>query len=681
MTELYDWVRLIPLFPFLAFAIILLFTQRNQKLSTYLAWVGIGLSWLLGWTIVFRAIGDAHVLEEGFRAPIFSIPTGRGLLQLGFQVDALTTAMLFMVPFVCLMIFIYSKGYMHGDPRYSRFFAYISLFATGMLGLIVSDNLLLLYIFWEVMGLCSYLLIGFWYEKPSAMKAGLKAFITTRIGDVIMFLGMLLLYSTTGTLSFHEIFSEETLHFLKETTVWLPLVGTVSVAPVIAVLLFGGAVGKSAQFPLHVWLPDAMEGPTPVSALIHAATMVSAGVYLVARMFPIFALLPETASMSVVAFIGGFTALFAATIALAQDDIKRVLAYSTISQLGYMIAALGVGAYVAATFHLITHAFFKALLFLGSGSVIHGAGTQDMMEMGGLRKKMPITFWTFAAGMLALAGVPPFAGFWSKDEILAHAFEEFMHKGVVSWPFFVWLVLSLGALLTAFYMARQVFLTFYGETRSHHVHAHESPKVMTYPLIALAVFAVFLGFVGVPEEFPVLGPLFGHNLFHHIVGHGYPATPLNWGVMGLSVLLALTGLFLGWLVYGRNPLKEGQPDPMTKLGPVYTLLRNKYYIDEFYSKFIVRPAVALATLLFRFDNSWVIDPFVNLVGKVGAWLSDLGRIFDLNIIDGIVNGVAAVTAWFGKILRLTQTGKAQNYLLVAILTVLLLLGLYLYLPM
>ncbi|MGB9592570.1 MAG: NADH-quinone oxidoreductase subunit L [Anaerolineae bacterium] len=681
MTELYDWVRLIPLFPFLAFAIILLFTQRNQKLSTYLAWVGIGLSWLLGWTIVFRAIGDKHILEEGFRAPIFSIPTGRGLLPLGFQVDALTTAMLFMVPFVCLMIFIYSKGYMHGDPRYSRFFAYISLFATGMLGLIVSDNLLLLYIFWEVMGLCSYLLIGFWFEKPSAMKAGLKAFITTRIGDVIMFLGMLLLYSTTGTLSFHEIFSEETLQFLKETTVWLPLVGTVSAAPVIAVLLFGGAVGKSAQFPLHVWLPDAMEGPTPVSALIHAATMVSAGVYLVARMFPIFALLPETASMSVVAFIGGFTALFAATIALAQDDIKRVLAYSTISQLGYMIAALGVGAYVAATFHLITHAFFKALLFLGSGSVIHGAGTQDMMEMGGLRKKMPITFWTFVVGMLALAGVPPFAGFWSKDEILAHAFEEFLHKGVVSWPFFVWLVLSLGALLTAFYMARQVFLTFFGETRSHHMHAHESPKVMTYPLIALAVFAALLGFVGVPEEFPVLGPLFGNNLFHHIVGHAYPATPLNWGVMGLSVLLALTGLFLGYLVYGRNPLKEGQPDPMTKLGPVYTLLRNKYYIDEFYSKFIVRPAVALATLLFRFDNSWVIDPFVNLVGKVGVWLSDLGRIFDLNIIDGIVNGVAAVTGWFGKVLRLTQTGKAQNYLLVAILTVLMLLGLYLYLPM
>jgi NADH-quinone oxidoreductase subunit L len=303
-----------------------------------------------------------------------------------------------------------------------------------------------------------------------------------------------------------------------------------------------------------------------------------------------------------------------------------------------------------------------------------------MMEMGGLRKKMPITFWTFLVGTLALTGVPPFAGFWSKDEILAHAFEEFLHKGVVSWPFFVWLFCSLGAFLTAFYMARQVFLTFYGETRSEHMHAHESPKTMTYPLIALAVFAALLGFVGVPEEFPVLGPLFGSNLFHHIVGHEYHATPLNWTVMGMSVLLALGGLFLGWVVYGRNPLHHGQPDPMTKLGPVYKLLRNKYYIDEFYGKYIVRPAVGLATLFFRFDNSWIIDPFVNLVGKAGAWLSDLGGLFDNRIVDGIVNGVAAVTGWFGKILRLTQTGKAQNYLLVAVLTVLMLLGLYLYLP-
>ncbi len=680
MTELYDWVRLVPLFPFLAFALIILVTKRNQKLSTYLAWAGIGLAWLVSWTIVFKAIADPHVLEEGFRAPLFSIPTGRGLLNLGFQVDPLTTAMLFMVPFVCLMIFIYSKGYMHGDANYSRFFAYVSLFATGMLGLIVSDNLLTLYIFWEVMGLCSYLLIGFWFEKPSAMKAGLKAFITTRIGDVIMFLGMLLLYSKTGTLSFHEIFSKETLTFLKESTVWLPILGSVPLAPVIAVLLFGGAVGKSAQFPLHVWLPDAMEGPTPVSALIHAATMVSAGVYLVARMFPIFSALPDSASLSVVAFIGGFTALFAATIAVAQDDIKRVLAYSTISQLGYMVAALGVGAYVAATFHLITHAFFKALLFLGSGSVIHGAGTQDMLEMGGLRKKMPITFWTFLVGTFALAGVPPFAGFWSKDEILAHAFAEFVHKGVVSWPFFVWLFCSLAALLTAFYMARQVFLTFGGKSRSEDMHAHESPPSMTYPLIGLAVFAALLGFVGVPEEFPVIGPLFGHNFFHHIVGHEYDATPLNWSVIGLSVVLALGGLFLGWLVYGRKPLEAGQPDPLTKLGPVYKVLKNKYYIDEFYQAAFVRPAIALATLLFRFDNSWVVDPFVNLVGKAGVWLSNLGRVFDINIVDGIVNGVAAVTDRFGRVLRLTQTGKAQNYLLVAVLTVLMLLGLYLYLP-
>jgi NADH-quinone oxidoreductase subunit L len=680
MEELVGWVRLVPLLPLIAFVLIIFVTKKRNEASTWVAWAGIGLSWVLSWILVGVGVSNLPVLREGLSTPIFSIPTGTGALSLGFQLDPLTVAMLFMVPFVCLMIFIYSRGYMHGDPRYSRFFAYISLFATGMLGLVVSDNLLLLFIFWEVMGLCSYLLIGFWFEKPSAMKAGLKAFLTTRIGDVIMFLGILLLYSKTGTLLFHDLFSQQTLDFLKTSTVWLPIFGNVPLAPVVAVLLFGGAVGKSAQFPLHVWLPDAMEGPTPVSALIHAATMVSAGVYLVARMFPIFSLISGSASFSVVAFIGGFTAIFAATIALAQNDIKRVLAYSTISQLGYMIAALGIGGYVAAVFHLITHAFFKALLFLGSGSVIHGSGTQDMMEMGGLRKKMPITFWTFIAGTMALAGVPPFAGFWSKDDILTHAFGEFLDQGVVSWPFFVWICLTLAAFLTAFYMGRQIFLTFGGESRQEHGHAHESPPSMTYPLIALSIFAVGLGFIGVPEEFVGVGVLFGRNPFHLIVGHEFPPTPLNYGIMALSAVLAFGGLGLGWLLYGRKPLKAGEPDPLMKMGGVYTLLKNKYYIDEFYSKYIVRPAVGLATLLFRFDNSWVVDPFVNLVGKASVWISNIGRIFDLNVIDWIVNAVGAVTSWFGKVLRLTQTGKAQNYLLVAVLTVLMLLGLYLYLP-
>ena len=378
---------LIPLFPLLAFALIVLWANPNRKLSTWLAWMGIGLPWLLGWTIFFLSWGDIHHLtppEGNHPVPLWTLPTGSSVLKIGFQVDTLTALMLFMVPFVCLMIFIYSKGYMgYGtdqvDSRYSRFFAYISLFACGMLGLIVSDNLLTLFIFWEIMGLCSYLLIGFWYEKSypdpnriTPKEAGLKAFLTTRVGDVIMLLGLLLLYSQVGSLSFMDVFNHETLDMLAHKMVVLPVFGSVPVATLAALLLFGGAMGKSAQFPLHVWLPDAMEGPTPVSALIHAATMVSAGVYLVARSFPLFVAVHGGTQLAVVAFIGAFTALFASTIAVAQNDIKRVLAYSTISQLGYMIAALGIGAYIAAVFHLITHAFFKALLFLGSGSVIHG---------------------------------------------------------------------------------------------------------------------------------------------------------------------------------------------------------------------------------------------------------------------------------------------------------------------
>jgi NADH-quinone oxidoreductase subunit L len=393
----------------------------------------------------------------------------------------------------------------------------------------------------------------------------------------------------------------------------------------------------------------------------------------VARCFPLFTAVEAGPQLGLVAFIGAFTALFASTIAVAQDDIKRVLAYSTISQLGYMIAALGIGAYVAAVFHLITHAFFKALLFLGSGSVIHGSGTQDMMEMGGLRKHMPITFATFLVGTFALAGVPPFAGFWSKDEILADAFHQFTELGAASWPFFVWLFLTLAAFLTAFYMGRQIFLTFYGESRRPHAHAHESPKSMTYPLIVLAVFAALLGFAGVPEEFPVLGHLLG-NPFHHFVGHGFPATPLNGLVMLISVAMALGGLFVAWLVYGRNPLKEGQPDPLIQaLGPVYTVLRRKYYFDELYQATFIRLALWLSEVCFAFDNKWVVDPLVNLAGKAGVALSNLGGWFDRTFVDGAVNGVAAVVGWMGGALRQTQTGRVQNYLLAAALAVFVLL--------
>jgi NADH-quinone oxidoreductase subunit L len=719
---MFNLLYLIPLFPFLAFVLIVLWANPNKKLSHSLAIGGIALSWLVSWATFFQAVVTPHFGEEPVRLAFEWFPTGSTWFETGVMVDALTAIMLFMVPFVCMMIFIYSVGYMghgteHVDPRYSRFFAYISLFATGMLGLIIADNLLLLFIFWEIMGLCSYLLIGFWFEKTypnprqiTPKQAGLKAFLTTRVGDVIMLLGMLFLYSQVGNLTFEHIFSVEVLRRLAETTVTLPLVGAVPMATVMAVLIFGGAVGKSAQFPLHVWLPDAMEGPTPVSALIHAATMVSAGVYLVVRMFPLFAAGLEpghgiTTAMTVVAFIGAFTALFASTIAVAQNDIKKVLAYSTISQLGYMIAALGIGAYVAAAFHLITHAFFKALLFLGSGSVIIGSHhEQDMMEMGGLRRRMPITFWTFVAGGLALSGFPIItAGFWSKDEILAHAWEGFMHEGVASWPFFVWLLLTIAAFLTAFYTGRQICLTFLGEPRSHHAeHAHETPRSMTVPLILLAVFALTLGFAGIPEE--IIGE--GRNWFHHFVGHQYAATPLSVPVMLLSTVLAVGGLFLGWLVYGRRPLAAGQPDPLTKaLGPVHTVLKNKYYFDELYQATFVRGAIGLGHLLFRFDNQWVLDPIVNgvgrlgvvlanaffrfvdmplidgavnLAGRAGAALSAAWDWIDLHIVDGLVNLAGWLTERVGRALRLIQTGRVQQYALLAFAALVALVALYLF---
>ncbi|MCQ3937820.1 MAG: NADH-quinone oxidoreductase subunit L, partial [Chloroflexi bacterium] len=439
---------------------------------------------------------------------------------------------------------------------YSRFFAFLGLFAFGMYVLVVSDNLLTLFVGWEIMGLCSYLLIGFWYGKPSARDAAVKAFMTTRIGDVFMLIGIAFLYSATGTLSFREIFTETTLHTLA--SVQTGLFG-LSAAGLIAVLLFIGTVGKSAQWPLHVWLPDAMEGPTPVSAMIHAATMVSAGVYAVLRMFPLLTAGYEghglTPEMTVVAFIGTFTAIFAATIAVAQNDIKRVLAYSTISQLGFMIAALGIGAYVAAAFHLITHAFFKALLFLGSGSVIHGmehgvlhtgnhnVDPQDMFNMGGLRRKMPITFWTFLIGGFALSGFPLVtAGFWSKDEILADAWG---HGHYV-----VFGTLALAAFLTAFYTMRQITLTFLGEPRTKEAeHAQETPWTMTVPLMVLAVFAVGYGWVGIPEHFPLIGGIVP-NWFHDFVGHTLAEVPeapeFSWIPLLTSLVVALGGLTAGY---------------------------------------------------------------------------------------------------------------------------------------
>jgi NADH-quinone oxidoreductase subunit L len=752
---IYNLTILLPILPFLAFVLIVLWTNRNKKLSAGLAVAGVGLSWLIGWAIAFTAFGQHGLAEQPFRMFRAWLPAGRAWQAFGFMVDPLSALMLLMVPFVCFLIFVYSVGYMgvgkpagahdqrgwpaepgHVDPLASRFFAYIALFATGMIGLVLADNLIMLLIFWEIMGLCSYLLIGFWFarkyddpRKITPKEAGLKAFLTTRIGDTLMLAGMLLLFAQVGSLSFAEIFKPETLEHLATTTTNIALIGPVPWATLIAILIFCGAIGKSAQFPLHVWLPDAMEGPTPVSALIHAATMVSAGVYLIIRTFPLMAAVEHGPALQFIAFIGAFTALFSATIAVAQNDIKKVLAYSTISQLGFMFAALGIGAYVAAAFHLLTHAFFKALLFLGSGSVIHGmehghhatehghgeagelaegeAGAhghpstdlpsfdpQDMRNMGGLFQRMPRTAWTFIIGGLALAGFPfVTAGFWSKDEILADAWA---HNRLV------FAVLAVAALLTAFYTARQIVMTFFGKPRTaaaEHASEHDSIfQWMTIPLTILAVFAVAFGWVGIPTTFPLLGQL-SSNPFHHLMGGLAEALhieaaelPFAAAPLFTSLVVALGGLLLGWLTYrgvaeiGRregdaswSPLRLA--DPLARpLGRLYPVLQNKYYFDEFYGKVFVKGVQRLANWLFRFDDAWIIDPIVDGVGDLWRRISEWGQAFDERIVDGIVNGVGAVTAAVGGAARVIQTGRAQNYLLAALVAVSVVLGVFLALP-
>jgi NADH-quinone oxidoreductase subunit L len=545
--------------------------------------------------------------------------------------------------------------------------------------LVVSDNLLTLYIGWEIMGFCSYFLIGFWYGKESARKAGIKAFITTRIGDVFMLLGIVALYSATSTLNFHDIFTNpNTLETLAGTV--SPVFGW-SWSTLIGILLFCGTIGKSAQFPLHVWLPDAMEGPTPVSAMIHAATMVSAGVYMSIRVFPIMSAGWEpggalTTPMIVMAVIGSFTALFTSTIALAQNDIKRVLAYSTISQLGYMLAALGIGAYVAAVFHLMTHAFFKALLFLGSGSVIHGMehgvlhsgehiDPQDMRNMGGLRKKMPTTFWTFLAGGLALSGFPLItAGFWSKDEILSGAFSA--HQMTI------FIVLAVSALFTAFYSARQLTLVFLGNPRTKAAEqASESKKVMTLPLVVLSVFAIAIGWVGIPKAFPILGKIspawfqefVGTMLAQEVHAEAHSNIPLL-----VSIAVSLGGLLLGWLVYRKYHTAEAR-DPLQKsLGGVFTFLQNKYKVDEFYQAVFINPSLWFADkVVYQFFDHKLIDGALHGLAAIGVWLGNLLRNkFDVPVVNGAGDGLARTTRDTGGLLHRQQSGKVQQYLAIAI---------------
>jgi NADH-quinone oxidoreductase subunit L len=605
-------VWLIPLFPLVGTLINAVFGRFIGHKAHWIAVPAVLASFVTSCLVFGRVwhgetwTGDLFpwVVAGSFKAPVTA------------QVDQLTAVMLLAVTGVGFLIHLYSAGYMHDDDGYARFFTYMNLFVFSMVMLVLAGNFLLFYVFWEAVGLCSYLLIGFWYEKKSASDAGKKAFIVNRVGDFGFGLGVMLIWVTFGTLQFGEVFAKADASVSTNTYL------------AIALLLFMGACGKSAQLPLFTWLPDAMEGPTPVSALIHAATMVTAGVYMVARCHKLFEMAPL--SLEIVAWVGGLTALFAASIGLVQTDIKRVLAYSTISQLGYLFVGVGVGAYAAGVFHLVTHAFFKALLFLGAGSVIHGlSGEQDLRKMGGLAPRMMTTTVTFLVGAFGLAGIPPLAGFFSKDEILGAVFHG--HR------YLLWAMLLLGAFMTAFYTFRLVFLAFFGGPRmpkevAHHIH--ESPAVMTIPLIVLAVLTVVAGLaVGIPSS---QGTAFAHFLA--------PVLPLEesehsagvaFSLLVLSALVAIAGVALAWMVYGRIPVRAASIG--VARNPLHKILIDKYYVDEIYDALFVKP-----------------------IYQLSLWLA---RVFDPRVIDGLVNGVATTVASWSRGLRRVQTGFVMNYAL------------------
>lgn len=596
---------LIPFLPFLAFALIGLFLKPAKRLSSFVAIVAILTSFVLAILINLGIFQNPDLIEHPIVKSIRWFTLGDNFsINVGTLLDPISGMMLFVVTLVASLVQIYSVGYMHGDPSYSRFFAYLSLFAMAMLGLVLSSNLLQMFVFWELVGLASYLLIGFWYYKPAAREAAKKAFITTRVGDFGLLLGILFLQIYFGSLDFQ---------FLAEK---IPLFEAKGLLAVIAVLIFVGPIGKSGQFPLHVWLPDAMEGPTPVSALIHAATMVVAGVYLIARFFILF--VTAESAMAVIAWIGGFTALFAATIAITQREMKRVLAYSTVSQIGYMMLALGVGSLTASMFHLMTHAFFKALMFLGAGSVLHALhGTTDIFEMGGLKKKMPITTWTFVIGVLAIAGIPPLAGFWSKDEILLAT----SHYSIV-----LTIMATITAFLTAFYMSRLLFVVFFGKENPHN-HPHESPFSMVLPLVILAFLSIVGGLVGTPWTEHGFGYWIHFGEFEH-------EAP-SFMIMGISTVVAVCGMFLAYLIYNRKSISNVEIARRFPL--LYKISFNKYFIDEIYL--------------------WLTNNVLYAGGQVLYWV-------DLYIVDGIVNGLAWLTRWLGSVFRYFQTGQLQNYALV-----------------
>jgi NADH-quinone oxidoreductase subunit L len=662
MTGIESLAPLLLILPLAGFAITALIGRRLHKQAHWIPVLAIGAVWLIAMGIVVQVLteaapiigGEGDYAIHGFVLPdlVTWIPAGDFQVSFGIHIDALTACLLIVVTTIGLLVHVYSIGYMSHDPGYWRFFAYLNLFMFSMLLLVLADNWLVVFVAWELVGLSSYLLIGFWYRKRSAMLAAKKAFIVNRVGDVGFALGIMAIFVNTGAVGEATLNIRDSIHILLDT-------GDANPIPlfVVALLVFAGAMGKSAQFPLHVWLPDAMEGPTPVSALIHAATMVNAGVYLVARANPLFA--TSTDAMVIIAAIGIFTAILAASIAMTQTDIKRVLAYSTLSQLGYMFAALGVGAFIAAIFHLMTHGFFKGLLFLGSGSVIHAVHEeQDMRRMGGLSKKIPITYATMLIGSIAIAGIPPLAGFFSKDEILGEAFKFGFY--------WVWGIGLFVALLTAFYMFRLMGMTFWGEFRGPKEiwdKIHESPRVMTIPLILLAIPSVLLGIaIGLPLGDSTLhhwlAPVFheAEEILHHELPP-YELFGLDGGLILASVAVAATGVALAWRFFGVG------------IGPIRLPSRPE----------AVREWAAKVPFLYRASlNKWWFDELNDLLFiRIGGRLAYAMWWFDREVVDGTVNAVGRRTVATGSGLRRVQTGRVQNYALGIAIGLIVMVGSYL----
>src|SRR3989338_5357701 len=623
----------IPLLPLAAFVLIIL---MGRRMGRWAAWLSVAA--LASSGIIVGALAPGLFRRDRLVLSWAWLSAADPRWSIGFVVDGLSWLMLMVVTLIGTMIQLYSTGYMHDDPRFSRFFAYLSLFCASMLTLVLAGHFVLLYAGWELVGLCSYLLISFWFEKPAAAAAGRKAFITTRVGDTGLLVGILLLAWTTGQLHFSELGAIRAQLLPQQA----------GLLTAISLLVFLGAVGKSAQVPLHVWLPDAMEGPTPVSALIHAATMVAAGVYLIARTLPLF----TADSLQVVLAIGLTTHLLAGTVALTQTDIKRILAYSTLSQLGLMMTALGLGAMTAAMFHLYTHAFFKALLFLGVGSVIHATHEQDLAKLGGLRRAMPLTWAVFLIGALAMSGCVPLSGFWSKDAILLAA--QSRHPGLF------WALLG-GAVMTAGYAFRLYLRCFEGSSHADAKHhAHESPWIMVGPLVVLAIGAAAAGFAGSP----VMG-----SRFFHLLGDAHAHEGIDMPILFWSSAAMVVGIALAWVIGVQH--RALLPQPLRPWGRrLYTLAANKYYVDEWYDRLIIQPFVRLADGLSRFDQQ-VIDGAVNGAGSAGSRLSEWKAWIDQHLVDRAVNGVAQLTRWCGASLRWVQTGVVQQYLFVVVMSVVL----------